>query len=606
MPSRRLTRPAFKEGRDPKSPRNRPRLSDWPLWTLFARSALVCSILGALLFGLALKRIEHYSLSSKPLQFDARQAHSNMVQLAKGFPGRVTWAEPRKKAALWLRERLNGLGYQAQGMQFSETIAGRQYLDLENIYAEKRGTKHPDEIVVVTAHYDITDTTDEGAMDDASGVGTVLELARVFAKQESERTLIFLLTDSEEFGAFWGARSFVSTFDRTDKIIAAVSFDFISPGKQTQVLTLCDGLKQGYTPLWLRELALDSVRSLGTVVADDMTGVLEFIQRAIQIPAADHGPFLAAGVPAFNWVGQPEHFAFVMAHFHHTKFDVAEAIEPQSFEAPGKAAERLIYSLNALSRVPANFRDSSYWKISRGFYIEGWAVTLLHVLAFIPFLIYSVVKFRAAFDGRTRPKAMTVLQNEAKNMATLLASFLLGYVVILLLPELRIITQYEAFPATQKSLLLYTPNFLAILLVVGAVGLVYWMLKKLFSDPDDTIGYAEIRQAFHAGFLTIIVFLALIKNSYLGTLLLLPPAYLWMAIRTRGSREDRVMNMFLLLGGAITFVTVGVVMATVFHVGVFYWYLFLSAAYGLISAYSVVLFFMALTVMIRLFRAFVL
>jgi hypothetical protein len=295
-----------------------------------------------------------------------------------------------------------------------------------------------------------------------------------------------------------------------------------------------------------------------------------------------------------------------MTHYHHTKHDVAEAIEVESFEAPGRAAERLVHSLNELPRIPANFRDSSYWKVTRNFYIEGWAVTLLHVLAFIPFLVYCLVKFRAALQQRSSVRTLLVVKNEAKHMLALLASFLLGYVVILLLPELKVITQYEAFPATQKSLLLYTPNFLAILLVVGAVALVYWLFKRLFSDPEDSFGYAEVRQAFHACMLALIIFLALIKNSYLGTLLLLPPAYLWMAIRTRGKAEDRVLNTLLLLGGAITFVTVAVVMGTIFHVGIVYWYLFLSAAYGLISAYSVVLFFMALTVMIRLFRAFVL
>src|SRR5262249_18983546 len=109
----------------------------------------------------------------------------------------------------------------------------------------------------------------------------------------------------------------------------------------------------------------------------------------------------------------------------------------------------------------------------------------------------------------------------------------------------------------------------------------------------------------HGALLATIIALAFAKNSYLAVLLLLPPAYLWTALRHRKRAEDRVLNTLLLLGGSITFVTVAMVMTTIFHVGAVYWYLFLSASYGLISAYSVVLFFMALTVMIRLFRSFV-
>ena len=178
----------------------------------------------------------------------------------------------------------------AQGLRFSEVIAGKRYTDLENVFAIKRGTKHPDEIIAVAAHYDITDTTVEGAMDDGSGIGIVLELARVFSKEPTDRTLLFLATDSEEFGAFLGRSLFAKDFADAQKIVAVANFDFVAPEKQTKILTLCDGLKNGYTPLWLRELALDSLRSVtqGTQTEIlDMTGPLEFIERALQIPPAE-------------------------------------------------------------------------------------------------------------------------------------------------------------------------------------------------------------------------------------------------------------------------------------------------------------------------------
>ncbi|MCM2276787.1 MAG: M28 family peptidase [Oligoflexia bacterium] len=571
-------------------------------WKLFIRSSLICGLLAALLFGLSIKKINHLPIDGTPLKFEAAQAHSYMTQLAKGFPNRVTWSESRKKAGEWIKGEFRKLGYSPRGMRFSEVIDGKQYTDLENIYAEKRGTKYPDEIVVVLGHYDIAETTIEGAMDDASGVAVVLELARVFANEQTQRTMIFLATDSEEFGALWGARAFAQDFERSHQIIAAASFDFVAPEKQVGILTLTDGLKVGYTPLWLRELALDSLRSVGGVKALDMTNVVEHLQRAIQIPAADHGALLAAGIPAFNWVGQTSNFPYQMAHYHHTKYDVAEALQVESFEPYGKAAEKLLRTIDGLHRLPADLRGSSYWKISEQFYVEGWVVTLLHLLAFIPFLAYSLGKFGIALRRAERPLLVKVLRNEAKNLGIILGSLLIGYVVILLLPALRIITQYEIFPATQKSLMLYSPNFLAILLVAASIIGVYYLFKNTFSEPDDSIEYIEIRHAFHAAFLALIIFLAFVKNSYLATLLLLPPAYFWTALRKRRRREDRMINILLLLAGSITFIITVIVLNTIFHVGVAYWYLFLSAAYGLFSAYSVVLFFMALAVMLRLFR----
>ena len=575
-------------------------------WTVFLRSSLVCGLLAVIVLGVGHKKIEPTPLNHvKPL-FDGDRAFHSMVQLSKKFPDRVTWGPKRVEAGEWIKAELQSYGYHPKGLEFSEVIAGKQYTDLQNIYVEKMGTTHPNEIIVAMAHYDIVDTTKEGAMDDGSGVGVVLELARVFSQIPTDRTLVFLLTDSEEYGAFSGATAFAESYERADQIVAAENFDFVSPEKQTKILTLCDGLKTGYTPLWLREIALDSLRSLGAVKVMDMTGFLEFVERAMQIPPADHGPFLAAGIPAFTWVGQTENFPYVMAHYHHTPYDVAEAMHPESFTAFGQAAERVIRTIDSLPKIPADMRDSHYWKISRKYYMPGWTVTLLHLLAFIPFLTYSLSKFRRLLKGHSRKRIWEVIQTEGKIFGILLGSLLLGYVVLLMLPTLRIITQYETFPATQKSLLLYTPDFVAILMVIASVFGTHWIFKKTFFEPHDSDGHIEIRHALHAGLLAFIIFLAFLKNSYLALLLLLPPAYFWTALRARRKPEDRILNGLLLLGGAITLVAIAILLSTVFSVGVFYWYLFLAVSYGLISAYSVVLFFMALTVMIRLFRSFVL
>lgn len=569
---------------------------------------MVCGVLGLVVFGLSLSRIEPLPVSRAENHFSEKAADAWMRKLAKGFPGRVSWSDSRRRAAVWLKDELRKMGYIPHSMMFSETIAGNLYTDLENIYVERPGTRHPEEIIVAMAHYDVTDTTQEGAMDDASGVGVVLELARLFAKEPTDRTLVFLLTDSEEFGAFWGARSFAASYEKADQIVATANFDFVAPGKQTGILTLCDGLKSGYTPLWLRELALDSLRSLNLTQVVDLNGVEEFIERAMLIPPADHGAFLAANIPAFNWVGQTSNFSYVMSHFHHTPHDVAEIMRPESFEAFGKGAERLIRSVSELPKVPKNFRDSSYWKLTERYYLPGWASFFLHLLAFLPFLAYSLAKFGKVFQSFKPKQVVSVIKNELKIILILLGSFLLGYALILMLPPLKIITQYETFPATQKSLILYNPNFVAILLVVGTILGVYWLFRNTFAHPDDSVddSTVSIRHAVQSGLLALIILLAFMKNSYLAVLLLLPPAYFWTSIRARKRTDGKILNGIFVLAGAATFLATAILLGTIFHIGVFYWYLFLAAAYGLISVYSVVLFLMATAVMVRLFKSFVL
>jgi hypothetical protein len=325
----------------------------------------------------------------------------------------------------------------------------------------------------------------------------------------------------------------------------------------------------------------------------------------MEIPPADHGAFLAEGIPSFNWVGQTRNFPHIMAYYHHTKNDVADPIRVETFDPFGRGAERVVRSIDELPRLPADFRNGAYWKISEHTYIDGWAVTILHILAFIPFIVFSFARFGRVLRRYPVNQVMLVLKNEAKNAGILLGSFLIGYTVMLLLPALKVITQYELFPATQKSLILYSPDFLAMMLVVAAIIAVYFLFRKIFAEPEDALEYKEIRHAFHAFGLTIVIFLAFLKNSYLAITLLLLPAYLWTFIRYSKATPGRVMNVLLLLGGVITFLTLAFVMTTIFHIGAIYWYIFLGATYGLISAYTVVLSFMVLTVMIRLFRAIV-
>jgi hypothetical protein len=209
------------------------------------------------------------------------------------------------------------------------------------------------------------------------------------------------------------------------------------------------------------------------------------------------------------------------------------------------------------------------------------------------------------FRDYPRKEIVRVFKHEAKNLGILFGSFMIGYLVLRLLPALRIVEQYESYPATQKASLLNNPNFLAILLVLAAVVGVYFMFKRIFREHDEIPHFADIRHCVHAGFLALVIILAYFGNSSLAVLLLAPPAYSWAFVRSRRSGSDRLLNTLLLLGGSVTFLAMIVVMTTVFHVGIVYWYMFLSAAYGLFSVYSVVLFFLVLAIMLRLFRSFV-
>jgi hypothetical protein len=66
-----------------------------------------------------------------------------------------------------------------------------------NIVAEVRGSTHPEEIVIVGAHYD-THKDSPGANDNGTAVAGMLELARHYASRQAARTLRFAGFTNEE------------------------------------------------------------------------------------------------------------------------------------------------------------------------------------------------------------------------------------------------------------------------------------------------------------------------------------------------------------------------------------------------------------------------
>ena len=81
--------------------------------------------------------------------------------------------------------------------------------DSENIWAYIEGSEKPNEIIVISAHYDHVGTKDgeiyNGADDDGSGTVALLEIAQAFAQAKKEghgpkRSILFLHMTGEEHG----------------------------------------------------------------------------------------------------------------------------------------------------------------------------------------------------------------------------------------------------------------------------------------------------------------------------------------------------------------------------------------------------------------------
>jgi hypothetical protein len=103
------------------------------------------------------------------------------------------WAPVELEAvATYIEDRLRASGYAVQREEFKAAGAV-----VRNLYVEVRGTRQPEEIVLVGAHYDSAPGA-PGANDNGSGVAAVLELARAFRGWRPARTWRLALFVNEE------------------------------------------------------------------------------------------------------------------------------------------------------------------------------------------------------------------------------------------------------------------------------------------------------------------------------------------------------------------------------------------------------------------------
>lgn len=162
---------------------------------------------------------------------DSIEAH---LRRLIGFYTRYSTTDSCRRAVDWMREQLTGYNCDSTALHtFRSNYA-------PNVIGVKRGTVNPQRIYVVCGHVDNTSELAPpgfapGSDDNASGTGTVLEVARVCADIAFENTVWFIGFSGEEQGLV-GSDSFANACRRRgDSIALAINFDMVSYGRDDSV-----------------------------------------------------------------------------------------------------------------------------------------------------------------------------------------------------------------------------------------------------------------------------------------------------------------------------------------------------------------------------------
>ena len=184
-----------------------------------------------------------------------------------------------------------------EGLKLNAQLINKiNFSSSHNVAAVKQGAVRPDEYILFIAHWDhlgikeghspINDQIYNGAVDNATGVAGILELANYFSTEETDRSLMFLAVTAEESGLL-GSEYFAEYPPiQLSNIVAGYNFDGVLPvGKTNDVIVV------GYGASDLEDILKEELDKVGKYITPDPFPEKGFFYRS------DHISFAKKGVP---------------------------------------------------------------------------------------------------------------------------------------------------------------------------------------------------------------------------------------------------------------------------------------------------------------------
>lgn len=131
-------------------------------------------------------------------------------------------------AGQWIKDKFESFGLTAK----IDTITSGNYVSGtgKNILAIKTGSKYPLKKYVICAHYDSMPQQEPapGADDNGSGTATVIEAARVLAKENNAYTIVFAAFDEEEYDLCGSSHYVLQSIAAGETIMGVINLDMIA------------------------------------------------------------------------------------------------------------------------------------------------------------------------------------------------------------------------------------------------------------------------------------------------------------------------------------------------------------------------------------------
>jgi aminopeptidase YwaD len=202
--------------------------------------------------------------------------------------------------------------------------------ETKNVRTTIEGDKRADEKILVIAHRDTANTP--GANDNASGLSTLLELARITPQYRLDRTIELIAVGAEEELGSLGSYVYCEKHkNELEKIKAVINVDMIAVGSKLKIIT--EGL-------WPDIGKLETSKILNALLLEEANNLNYFVEYgSCSLGTSDEGRFIAAGVPA-SWLWKPDD------PYYHSTEDTPDKVNPNDIKVVCDIIKNIVIRLS--------------------------------------------------------------------------------------------------------------------------------------------------------------------------------------------------------------------------------------------------------------------
>jgi hypothetical protein len=215
-----------------------------------------------------------------------------------------------------------------------------------NIIGIIKGTKYPDEYVMMGGHLDAFDVA-SGGVDDGSGVSPAMEAARLIMASggKPKRTILVCLWAGEEFG-LWGSKSWVA---RNKNSLDKISYYFNRDGGPTVAnsLTVTEEMYEDFLKICepLNNINPDFPFTLNKRTTPP-------VPRPTSAGGSDHAHFALNGVPTPGFgTADPKGYDFNYGEIWHTERDLYNKSIPEYQNHTSVVTAVVVYGVANLDHI---------------------------------------------------------------------------------------------------------------------------------------------------------------------------------------------------------------------------------------------------------------